>query len=316
MWGALGLLFHPKAPQVSAAASSIPPLDARRSRAVAPQPARSFRHNPATAQLKPAPQLRGGPLCCRLHERNAGMARAGSDPARRIGAKAADRTGRTVALAAYGIPGRLAAPAWAALIAVEAALAAGIAAGIEAAAYAAGLVLAGFLVVQVAALAAGRRGRAVRMLRRRRAAVARVRRADRAAGRAPARRCRCSGRGPDLPLVLTARGRRRGRRARRRAPERTARRARDRRARARRSAGRARSPAGSTAPRRPARAVHQPGLRALQARGARRGRARRRASCGASTRSTDAEAWAAARVPGAPFAVALGPAASCSPRGR
>ena len=46
--------------------------------------------------------------------------------------KAADRTGTTVALAAYGIPGRLAAPAWAALIAAEAALAAGIAAGVPA----------------------------------------------------------------------------------------------------------------------------------------------------------------------------------------
>ena len=43
--------------------------------------------------------------------------------------KAADRTGTTVALAAFGIPGRLAAPVWAALIVVEAALAAGIAAG-------------------------------------------------------------------------------------------------------------------------------------------------------------------------------------------
>ena len=43
--------------------------------------------------------------------------------------KAADRTGTTVALAAFGIPGRLAAPVWAVLIVVEAALAAGIAAG-------------------------------------------------------------------------------------------------------------------------------------------------------------------------------------------
>jgi glycine/D-amino acid oxidase-like deaminating enzyme len=67
--------------------------------------------------------------------------------------KAADRAGTTVALAAYGIPGRLAAPAWAALIVVEAGLAAGIAAGLDTAAYAAGLLLAGFLFAQLAALA-------------------------------------------------------------------------------------------------------------------------------------------------------------------
>ena len=85
--------------------------------------------------------------------------------------KAADRTGTTVALAAFGIPGRLAAPVWAALIVVEAALAAGIAAGSPTAAYAAGLVLAGFLLVQVDRARAGERGRAVRLLRARRAAL-------------------------------------------------------------------------------------------------------------------------------------------------
>src|SRR5215218_8988799 len=72
--------------------------------------------------------------------------------------KAADRTGTTVALAAFGIPGRLAVPAWAALIAAEAALGAGLAAGIATAAYAAGIVLAGFFLVQVVALAQGNAG--------------------------------------------------------------------------------------------------------------------------------------------------------------
>jgi hypothetical protein len=72
--------------------------------------------------------------------------------------KGADRAGSTVALAAYGIPGRLATPAWAALIAVEAALAAGIAAGMAIAADAAGCLLAVFLVVQLGALAQGGAG--------------------------------------------------------------------------------------------------------------------------------------------------------------
>src|SRR4051812_15561655 len=72
--------------------------------------------------------------------------------------KAADRTGSSVALAAYGVPGRLATPAWGALIALEAALAAGIAAGVTTVAYAAGLVLAVFLVVQLATLARGGEG--------------------------------------------------------------------------------------------------------------------------------------------------------------
>jgi len=72
--------------------------------------------------------------------------------------KAADRTGTAVALAGYGVPGRLAAPAWGALIGLESALAAGLAAGLADAAYAAGAVLAGFLVVQVIALAHGGAG--------------------------------------------------------------------------------------------------------------------------------------------------------------
>ena len=72
--------------------------------------------------------------------------------------KAADRTGSAVALTGYGIPGRLATPAWAALVAAEAALAAGIAAGLDAAAYAAGLLLAAFVAVQLHALARGQAG--------------------------------------------------------------------------------------------------------------------------------------------------------------
>src|SRR5215211_707478 len=72
--------------------------------------------------------------------------------------KAADRTGTAVALAAYGVPGRLAAPAVGALVAVEAGLAAGLAGGIEGAAYAAALVLTVFLGAQVVALAQGNEG--------------------------------------------------------------------------------------------------------------------------------------------------------------
>ncbi|HZH24762.1 MAG TPA: MauE/DoxX family redox-associated membrane protein, partial [Solirubrobacteraceae bacterium] len=72
--------------------------------------------------------------------------------------KAADRTGTQVALAAYGVPGRLAAPALAALVAVEAGLAAGLAAGAQWAPYGAALLLAGFLIAQVVALVQGNAG--------------------------------------------------------------------------------------------------------------------------------------------------------------
>jgi hypothetical protein len=72
--------------------------------------------------------------------------------------KAADRTGSTLALTGYGVPGRLARPLSGALIATEAALAAGIAAGSATAAYAAGLLLAGFTVTQLTALARGNAG--------------------------------------------------------------------------------------------------------------------------------------------------------------
>lgn len=72
--------------------------------------------------------------------------------------KAADRPGSALALTGYGVPGRLARPLSAALVALEAALAAGIAAGIATAAYAAGLLLAGFTLVQVTALARGNGG--------------------------------------------------------------------------------------------------------------------------------------------------------------
>jgi hypothetical protein len=117
--------------------------------------------------------------------------------------KAADRTGSAVALAAYGIPGRLATPAWAALIVVEAALAAGIAAGMAVAAYAAGAVLAGFLVVQTAALAQGGAGAPCGCF----GAGGRLSRAS--AGRTALLAVACAalpmlGAGPDVPLVLTA----------------------------------------------------------------------------------------------------------------
>jgi hypothetical protein len=118
-------------------------------------------------------------------------------------AKAADRTGSSVALASYGIPGRLAEPAWAALVVVEAALAAGIAAGVVLAAYAAGCVLAAFLIVQVLALARGGEGAPCGCF----GAGGRLSQAS--AGRTALLAVACAalpmlGGGPDLPLVVTA----------------------------------------------------------------------------------------------------------------
>jgi len=115
--------------------------------------------------------------------------------------KAADRPGTTVALAAYGVPGRLAAPAWAVLIGVEAALAAGLAAGVAAAPYAAGIVLAGFLVVQVVALAQGNAGAPCGCF----GSGARLSRG--AAGRTALLATACAalpllGDGPNVPLVI------------------------------------------------------------------------------------------------------------------
>ena len=117
--------------------------------------------------------------------------------------KVADRPGTAVALTAYGVPGRLAVPGWAALVAVEAVLAAGLAAGLEPAAYAAGIVLAGFLLVQVTALAQGNTGAPCGCF----GSGGRLSRA--AAGRTALLAAACAalpllGPGPDVPLVLTA----------------------------------------------------------------------------------------------------------------
>jgi hypothetical protein len=117
--------------------------------------------------------------------------------------KAAERTGSTVALAAYGVPGRLAAPAWAALVVVEAALAAGIVAGMAVAAYAAGCLLAVFLVVQLGALAQGGAGAPCGCF----GGGGQLSRAS--AGRTALLAVACAalpvlGPGPDVPLVLTA----------------------------------------------------------------------------------------------------------------
>jgi hypothetical protein len=117
--------------------------------------------------------------------------------------KAADRTGTAVALAAYGVPGRLAAPAVGALVAVEAGLAAGLAGGIEGAAYAAALVLTVFLGAQVVALAQGNEGAPCGCL----GARGRLSRAS--AGRTALLACACAalpllGDGPRPPLVLAA----------------------------------------------------------------------------------------------------------------
>jgi hypothetical protein len=74
-------------------------------------------------------------------------------------AKLADPVGTRAALATYGIRREpLARAVWAVLVAVEAALAVGVAAGIDAAAYAAAGLLALFCLAQAAALASGRDG--------------------------------------------------------------------------------------------------------------------------------------------------------------
>jgi hypothetical protein len=117
--------------------------------------------------------------------------------------KAAERTGTTVALAGYGVPGRLAGAAWFALIVVEAGLAAALAAGVEGAPYAAAIVLAAFLLAQVVALAQGNEGAPCGCF----GAGGRLSRA--AAGRTAMLASACAvlpllGAVPPLPLVLTA----------------------------------------------------------------------------------------------------------------
>jgi hypothetical protein len=219
--------------------------------------------------------------------------------------KAADRTGSTVALAAYGIPGRLATPAWGALIAVEAALAAGIAAGIETAAYAAGVVLAGFLLVQTAALARGGEGAPCGCF----GAGGRLSRAS--TGRTALLAVGCAalpllGSAPDLPLVLTAAGAA---------------------AVVVLAAGRRTAPRGALEIADEGPPLGQPSALAEWFEGradltlalftspgcalCKRVAPAAGALSGVDVRrfdeAEDPEAWAAARVPGAPFAVALGP---------
>ena len=70
--------------------------------------------------------------------------------------KLADPAGTRAALATYGIPARRA--AWGVLVAVEASLGVAVAAGLDAAAYGAALLLALFCGAQAVALASGRAG--------------------------------------------------------------------------------------------------------------------------------------------------------------
>jgi hypothetical protein len=115
--------------------------------------------------------------------------------------KAADRRGTTVAVTTYGVPGRLAAPTWGALVAVEAALAAGIAAGSVLAAQLAGGLLTAFVLAQVVALARGGEGAPCGCFGR----GGRLSRAT--AGRTALLACACAALplvpGPGLPLTLT-----------------------------------------------------------------------------------------------------------------
>src|SRR3954453_18118917 len=72
--------------------------------------------------------------------------------------KVAEPAASRVALGTYGIAGRLAAPAWAALVAVEVGLGAAVLAGSRVAAVAAAALFLLFAAAQLVALAAGRGG--------------------------------------------------------------------------------------------------------------------------------------------------------------
>jgi hypothetical protein len=74
------------------------------------------------------------------------------------GLKLAGGEGARAALATYGLTGRAAWVVWAALIAVEAGLGVAVAAGVDAAAWAGALLMAGAAVVQIGAILAGRAG--------------------------------------------------------------------------------------------------------------------------------------------------------------
>ena len=243
------------------------------------------------------------------------------------GMKLASGPAGRAALATYGIRGEpLASVAWAALGAIEAGLAVclvdrggGRRLGDRRAVH-------GLLRRPGRRADAGPRRRAVRVLRGQGPRRPRLGRPRRAAGRGARARCRCStARAPTteewlalglavallgiaaLAVVLLALAREVGMLRLSVAPAGRA------RGRPRGPGGRrraARSPTRFGAPRRThrARRLHLRGLRHVprpRARG-RRASARTRASCCApSTRSRDADAWAAADVPGSPFAVAL-----------
>ncbi len=74
------------------------------------------------------------------------------------GSKLADGAGSRAALATYGLHGEAAARAWAALVAIEAGLALGVGAGVDGAAWAAAALMAGFTAAQAVALIGGRGG--------------------------------------------------------------------------------------------------------------------------------------------------------------
>ena len=72
--------------------------------------------------------------------------------------KLADGNGSRAALGTYGLRGETAARAWAALIAVELALAVGVGAGVDGAAWGAAALMTVFAIAQAAALVSGRGG--------------------------------------------------------------------------------------------------------------------------------------------------------------
>ena len=247
------------------------------------------------------------PLCCRPDGRDAAWMVLAAVLLAAAALKAADRTGTTVALSAYGVPGRLAAPAFAALVVARGR------AGRVPRGRGRGRALRGRARARRLPRRAGRRarpgqrGRAVRLLRRRRAALARRGRPHRAAGMR-VRGAAAAGRRAERAAGADRRGRGGRRRARGGAPQRAARSARDRRRGA--AAGRA-EPAGRVVRGRAGGDVRlalftSPGCalcrRIAPAADALDGVAVRRFD-----EAEDTDAWAAARVPGAPFAVALGP---------
>jgi hypothetical protein len=219
--------------------------------------------------------------------------------------KAADRTATAVALSVHGVPGRLTAPLWGAAVAAEAGLAAALAAGLPWAPTATAALLAGFAVLQAVALARGGSGAPCGCF------GARGRLSRGSLGRTALLAAACA---PSPRSARRTRPRSPSPRPSRRAPwsspsdaGRRLRRSRwSSTARGRRSAHGARWRCPGTASASPSSRRRAAGSAAASARAA-----ELLAAHGVPVRRfderADAAAWAAAAVPGAPYALAVGP---------